>query len=295
VRQNVPALSHKGPGSAVVEQIHRVGRIGTRLRAHSLTRVTFAAGSDSTVHVHRRAREVIRSGGVGAVCLDVDDTLVDHAGAARAALRRILDGGPPDAWPLWKAVTDEHVTRVVAGHVDSDTMRWQRTQDFFACLGENIDNAEAQRRERIREEAQRTGWRLFDDTLPCLDWLRAAGLHIAVVTNASGPYQRAKLANLGVAGYLDAVVIAGELGAAKPDPVIFHTACAAVGHPPEQVAHIGDRLDLDAIGARDAGLAGVWLNRGGPTQGALPAGIRMISSLATLPELLVCELDAAVR
>lgn len=223
------------------------------------------------------------------MCLDVDDTLVDHSAAARHALRLML--GHDDAWPLWQQITDENAARVVAGEVDSDTMRWQRTKEFFACLGEMLDDAEAARREDMRATAMRAGWTLFDDVLPCLDWLSAVGVRIAVITNASGPYQRAKLANLGVAAFIDEVVIAGELGAAKPDPVIFHTACARLGYPPAEVAHVGDRLDVDAIGARDAGLTGVWLNRTGPARGTLPAGIATIASLELLPELLVCDLD----
>lgn len=231
--------------------------------------------------------------GVRAVCLDVDDTLVDHSASARAALRMLL--GHDNAWPLWQQVTDQQVVRVVAGEVDSDTMRWQRTKEFFACLGEWLDDGEAMRREDLRVRAMRDGWSLFEDVLPCLEWLTAVGVKIAVVTNASSPYQRTKLANLGVAGFIDEVVIAGELGAAKPDPVIFHTACARLGCRPAEVAHVGDRLDLDAIGARDAGLAGVWLNRTGPIGGALPADVSMITSLDLLPELLVCDLDLAPR
>lgn len=226
------------------------------------------------------------------MCLDVDDTLVDHTASARAALRLVL--GHDDAWQTWTQVTDEHVARVVAGHVDSDTMRWQRTQEFFACLGEFLDDAEAARREDLRVRAMRRGWSLFDDTLPCLEWLHAAGVKMAAVTNASGAYQLTKLANLGVAGFFDTVVIAGELGVAKPDPAIFHTACARMGVGPAEVVHVGDRLDLDAIGARDSGLNGVWLNRIGPVEGSLPSGISMITSLSQLPELLVCELDLVV-
>jgi putative hydrolase of the HAD superfamily len=227
------------------------------------------------------------------VCLDVDDTLVDHSASARAALRMLL--GHDTAWPLWQQITDQNVIRVVAGEIDSDTMRWQRTREFFHCLGESLDEAEAKRREDIRVRAMRAGWTLYDDVLPCLEWLSTVGVRIAVVTNASGRYQRTKLANLGVAGFIDEVVIAGELGAAKPDPVIFHTACARLGFPPAEVAHVGDRLDLDAIGARDAGLAGVWLNREGPAHGALPADISMITGLDLLPELLVCDLDLVPR
>ena len=162
-------------------------------------------------------------------------------------------------------------------------------------MANHIDDAEAMRREDVRVKAMRAGWELFDDTLPCLEWLRGVGVKIAVVTNASGSYQRKKLANLGLAEFIDGIVIAGELGAAKPDSVIFHTACAQLGCQPGEVAHIGDRLDLDAIGARDAGLRGVWLNRSEPVDGELPNGVDVISSLAELPELLVCELDLVVR
>jgi putative hydrolase of the HAD superfamily len=231
--------------------------------------------------------------GVRAVCLDVDDTLVDHSASSRGALRLLL--GHDNAWPLWQQITDEHVARVVAGVIDSDTMLWQRTKEFFGCLGELLDDGEAIRRESVRVRAMREGWTLFDDTLPCLEWLTAVGVKIAVITNASGPYQRAKLANLGVARYIDEVVIAGELGAAKPDPVIFRTACARLGYQPAEVVHVGDRLDLDAIGARDAGMVGVWLNRTGPAGGALPSDVAMITSLELLPELLVCDLDLVLR
>lgn len=225
--------------------------------------------------------------------MDVDDTLVAHSAASRAALMMLL--GHDKAWPLWVQVTEHHVRRVVGGEVDSDTMRWQRTQDFYGCLGEHLTDDEARHREDIRVTTMRAGWALYDDVLPCLEWLAAVEVKIAVVTNASGSYQRTKLAELGVAGFIAEVIIAGELGAAKPDPVIFHTACDRLGFPPNEVAHVGDRLDLDAIGARDAGLAGVWLNRSGPVSGTLPTGVSMITSLELLPELLVCDLDLAVR
>ena len=250
-------------------------------------------GQANFVSTGRRHTDTVGTRGIRAVTLDVDDTLVDHSASSRAALRLLL--GHDNAWPLWTQITDEQVRRVVAGEVDSDTMRWQRTKEFFACLGELLDDAEAQRREQIRVQAMRAGWRLFADARPCLEWLNAVGIRVAVITNASGPYQRKKLADLGVAEFIDEVLIAGELGVAKPDPMIFRTACARLGAQPGEVAHIGDRLDLDAIGARDAGLAGVWLGRRGPAGGRLPAGISMIGSLGELPELLVCELDLVVR
>lgn len=223
--------------------------------------------------------------------LDVDDTLVDYSTSSRAALAAMV--GNADNWSLWQRITDEHCSRQLAGELEYESMRNIRTRAFFAALGEEIDLAEATRRELRRQEVLASGWRLFPDVVPCLEWLRATGLPLAAVSNASGRHQRVKIATLGLAQYFDTVLIAGEVGAAKPDRVIFDTACADLGVSHCDTVHIGDRLHADAIGARDAGMKGVWLNRQGPREGTLPSGVAAISSLAELPELLVCELSTA--
>lgn len=197
--------------------------------------------------------------------------------------------GRDDLWPTWQRMTDEHVARVIAGEMDVDTMRCARTKAFFADLGALLDDDMVSAIEHRRLEEMNGAWALFDDVLPCLDWLRAAGLKVAAVTNASGEHQRSKLNHLGIARFFDAVVIAGELGRAKPDPLIFHTACTRLDVPAAQAVHVGDRLDTDAHGAQHAGLHGVWLDRRGHEDIAVEPGVRVIESLADLPELLVSE------
>lgn len=245
--------------------------------------VPFPAASD------RRSTELaaeLEPPRIQAVCLDIDDTLVDFTSSARRALYDLI--GRDDMWPCWQRTTDEHVARVVSGELTYDAMHRARTKAFFADLGALLDDDLVATLEERRCTQLRTTWQLFADAIPCLDWLRAAGLKLAAVTNASGQHQRAKLAGLGIARFFDTLVIAGELGAAKPDPVIFHTACARLGVPPSQTVHVGDLLDTDAIGARDAGLHGVWLARGAAHPSTEP-GIQTIENLADLPELLVSE------
>ena len=56
---------------------------------------------------------------------------------------------------------------------------------------------------------------------------------------------------------------------------------------PERVAYVGDRLDTDARGARDAGLRGVWLARGAAdTDRSKADDVVTISTLHELAELL---------
>lgn len=218
-----------------------------------------------------------------AVCLDVDDTLVDFTSASRGALASMI--GRADMWPAWERITEEHVSLVVRGELDYPTMHRSRTKAFLGALGVAVDDADAARFERRRAATMRSEFRLFDDVLPCLAWLRHHGLRIAAVTNASGSHQRTKLDDLGLSGYIDHVAIAGEVGAAKPDPLIFHSACAALDCEPHEAWHVGDRLVADAVGARNAGLNAVWLDRSGASV-CPPEGVLTVRSLEELPELL---------
>jgi len=218
---------------------------------------------------------------VRAVFLDIDDTLVDFTTASRAALTAMI--GRSDMWSLWERITDEYVARVVTGELDYPTMHRRRTAAFLEAIGVAVDEADAARFERRRAAGMRARFRLFDDVLPCLTRLRANGLRIAAVTNASGTHQRAKLEELGLSPYIDHVAIAGEVGAAKPDPLIFYSACAAVDCEPHEAMHVGDRLRTDAVGARKAGLRGVWLNRSG-ARATVPEGVTEIGSLAELAD-----------
>lgn len=220
------------------------------------------------------------------MCLDIDDTLIDFSTASRRSLEALL--GRTDMWPVWERITDEHVARVVTGELDYTDMHARRTQAFLAELGVSVGMEDVAGFETRRKEMLRRSWRLFDDVLPCLEWLTAAGVRLAAVTNASGAHQREKLAVLGLARFFDHVAIAGEVGVAKPDPVMFHTVCFKVGCDPSQAVHIGDKLATDAVGARDAGLGGVWLNRS-DAAADVPANVQVLSSLADLPELLVSE------
>jgi putative hydrolase of the HAD superfamily len=249
--------------------------------------------TSALVPLHVQATAAIRPGAhphlpprLQAVCLDIDDTLVDFTTSARRALFGMI--GRDDLWPAWQRLTEEHVARVVAGELDADTMRLVRTKAFLTDLGRCPDDAAIRELENRRRADMIGSWELFDDVMPCLDWLQAAGLRVAAVTNASGAHQRDKLAGLGIARFFDTVVIAGEVGAAKPDERIFQAACTRLDVPSCETLHVGDRLDVDALGARDAGLHGVWLDRRGAEPEA-DAGVHVIETLSDLPGLIISE------
>ncbi|ASU78085.1 HAD family hydrolase [Actinopolyspora erythraea] len=232
-----------------------------------------------------------RPSGVKAVCLDIDDTLLDSHRSARRAFASLT--GNDAAWPVWRRLTDEYNARMAAGEIDFETMCRERTRDFFGAFGEQLSEGEVLAREQRRMAALRESWELFDDVSRCLEWLRASGFGIAAITNAPGAYQRHKLATTGLAASFDAVLISGECGVAKPSPGIFSAACAALCLSPAEVVHVGNNLEIDANGAACAGMHGVWLDRerNSSTSAVVPpGGVSVITSLHELPELLVCDL-----
>lgn len=103
---------------------------------------------------------------------------------------------------------------------------------------------------------------LIPDALPALDALAAAGVRLAVVSNWDCGLG-AVLEGLGVADRFAAVSVSAVVGAAKPDPAIFRHALGAMGVAPERAIHCGDRPEYDCVGARNAGVRAVLVDRAG--------------------------------
>lgn len=221
-------------------------------------------------------------GEIRAVFLDVDDTLVDYAPAARAAFAATL--GEDASYEQWLAL--DHYERWLNGEFDDfETFRTTRMTDFLRLLDRHADVGRAAEFERQRFAGLAQHYRLFDDVSPCLAALRDRGLRVGLITNNESEHQRDKLRRVGLDTGFDATVISGEFGVAKPDPAIFVHACALVGVEPAAAMHVGDNLVADAQGAHGAGLHGVWLDRRGEHDDR-PLDVTVISGLAELPALL---------
>lgn len=220
---------------------------------------------------------------IKAVFLDVDDTLVDYAPAARAAFAAAL--GEDASYEQWLAL--DHYERWLNGEFDDfQAMRDARMADFLHRLGRDADVQRAGVLEQLRFDGLAEHYRLFDDVAPCLDGLRERGLRIGLITNNESVHQRDKLRRVGLDTGFDATVISGELGVAKPDAAIFEHACALVGVEPVEAMHVGDNLVADAQGAHAAGLRGVWLDRRGEHEPGRDPDVAVITNLAELPALI---------
>ena len=92
-----------------------------------------------------------------------------------------------------------------------------------------------------------------EDVLPTFDFLRKAGFKIAIVSNRSEPFHD-RVLDLGLAGHVDLILAAGEVGWYKPDPRILRHAAEQLKQNPGHVMYIGDNFHADILGAKAAGM-----------------------------------------
>ena len=132
---------------------------------------------------------------------------------------------------------------------------------------------------------------LYPDVLPALEAL-AGRCKLAVVTNGDTTTQREKVEATGLAPFVDAILVSGELGVGKPDPRIFERARAMLDVPARRAVHVGDSIEADVAGARESGIGAVWVNRSGmPSPSCHIKPDHQIRSLVELPDLVDQLLD----
>lgn len=182
--------------------------------------------------------------------LDLDDTLLDRAGAFRRWAGEFLDdvGAPRD-----------DLEWLVALDADGLTSRWDvadAIRDKYHLRVAAIDLVDA----------------LHDGVLRYLrlDRLSAGALRIAVdagwvpvvVSNGQTELQEAIIKQTGLDRYIIDWMISERAGVSKPNPRIFAMAAQRVRMRLQDAWIVGDGPETDIGAAAAMGLPSVWLHRG---------------------------------
>jgi HAD superfamily hydrolase (TIGR01549 family) len=234
-------------------------------------------------------------GNVGAVLLDMDDTLFDHSLTCRAAIaalrsnRRFLRRRPlDDLWQAYLRRLDADGSSVGPGGVSKDEARRERWRALALACGTNLTPGEVGELSReYRAHYQRLR-RPVPGARQLLERLHGR-VKVVVVTNNEVAEQEEKVRFLGVGPLLDGLVVSEAVGAAKPDPRIFRVALDAAGVGAESATMLGDSWGSDVVGAIGVGVRPVWFNRFGlPRPGPEPASeVRALRPIRPVERLLL--------
>ena len=188
---------------------------------------------------------------IRAILFDLDGTLVDSAEDLRHALNAILAQRGLRTLDLAevKSMIGDGAAKLVerglaatggdlAGHAEA-------LKDFLAIYGANAADAT----------------KPFPGAVETLKALKARGLPLAVVTNKPAAATATVLAELGLAGFFDAVVGGDTLPLRKPDPAPILHALASLGVAPDAALMIGDNHH-DIRAAKAAGTGAIAVTYG---------------------------------
>jgi 2-haloalkanoic acid dehalogenase type II len=218
------------------------------------------------------------------ISIDLDDTLWPVApviAAAEAALLswlrehhpRAVHGATIDSMRNLRAGVAERFPQ--KGH-DLTFLRRQALAEMFAAAGYRGGGAAAEDAFEIFL-SERNRVEFYADVRPALERLRAK-YRLFALSNGNADLERC-----GIAELFDGHVTASAAGAAKPDARIFSHLLRTAGVPPSEVLHVGDDPLADVVGATQAGMQAIWINRDArtwPEHFAPPA--RTVTTLADI-------------
>ena len=223
------------------------------------------------------------------ILFDLDDTLFDHAGTARAALaataarRPTLQGVPVESlYQRYSELLEELHPLVMTGRISYLEARQQRFTRLLVPYEPTPTAAEvAQLAEQHYGQYQQLR-RPVPGALALLQALKPA-YTIGIVTNNRTAEQQEKLRHLGMSHLVDALITSEDVGVLKPDPAIYAQALQRLGATPAETVMVGDNWQADVVGALAVGIRPVWLNRLGVVR-PLPQ-VAELASLEPLAEV----------
>ncbi|MBI1344003.1 MAG: noncanonical pyrimidine nucleotidase, YjjG family [Terrimonas sp.] len=145
------------------------------------------------------------------------------------------------------------------GYIRVDELRWKRM--WLTLLDFKIgDEQLARQMGVVFLDLLPTRKILFPYTLEILNYLTEKKYRLHLITNGFEKTQFSKLKNSGIDHYFDAVITSEGSNSLKPHKEIFEYAFKQTGALPEESIMIGDTVDVDILGAQNAGIDQVHVN-----------------------------------
>lgn len=199
-----------------------------------------------------------------AVLFDLDNTLYDFSSAHKQGLRAMAEYG--------QSRFDVPARRFLLAYQAADQQLKKEQPYAAACHNRAII---AQRMLEMLGlpsivtplELYETYWGTIlrtikprDGVVELLSRLHHQRIRTGICTDMTAHIQHRKIAALGLASYLDAMVSSEEAGVEKPNPKVFLDCLAKLNVKPNEAVFIGDSFERDVCGAHAAGLIPFWLN-----------------------------------
>lgn len=153
---------------------------------------------------------------------------------------------------------------------------FERTLEYVGCPDKEL----AMHLNTIYRKHRFEDIELYPDVIPTFDVL-APQFKLGLLSNGNTYPERC-----GLEGRFAFVVFSQDVQIEKPDRRIFEITAERAGCELAQMLHVGDSLENDVAGARNAGAHSVWLNREGAPNDTEIRPDYEVGSLTEIPAIL---------
>ena len=219
---------------------------------------------------------------------DLDHTLWDFDANAKATLQQLhldlnlVDKGIHDFDRFHKNYLQHNEklwARYRNGQIRQDELRIKRM--WLTLLDFQIADEDLTRQlSELFLQLLPTRTILFPNTKEVLQYLLDKGYHLHLITNGFEKTQHAKLDHSGLAVFFKEVITSEGSNSLKPQKEIFDYALNKTGATVIESLMLGDTLDVDILGAMNAGMDQVHVNYNNAEQDLNPT-----YTIKTLEEL----------
>ena len=147
-----------------------------------------------------------------------------------------------------------------AGRMQKAELRWRRFSMTLENWGLENDTVLGERLGAHYVETSPYKTHLVKDALKVVEELHERGHRLIMLTNGFEEVQHIKVRQCGLEPFFESVLTSDALGVKKPHPEIFNLALKKTNSKVEDAIMLGDSLESDIIGARDAGWGQVYYN-----------------------------------
>ena len=191
------------------------------------------------------------------IFFDIDGTLLDTSSfaelARRAAIKAMIEKGLPS--------TQNEAYSSLKDIIDKKGSNYNKHFNILTkklCGEENplLISLGAVTYQNVKF----TLLRPFPKTIEMLIYLKNKGFKLGIITNGLTIKQWEKLIRLDIHDFFDEVITSEEVGFEKPEKKIFEEAMNRMNCSPENSVMIGNKFEVDILGAVNAGMSGILVN-----------------------------------
>ena len=198
------------------------------------------------------------------IIFDADNTIVDHRDCERQALeflfKKIGEKYNTEYQEVFRPLDRELWDNVALNRatISKELIPEYRFKLFFnkICIPYN----DYKKANELFQYGLEHSVALIEKADEVIEYLYNKNYMLFVATNGLVRLQKPRIINSNISKYISDIIVSEEVGLAKPNPIIFKTLLQNNNINSSEAIMIGDSLEKDIQGAKNANMKSIWYN-----------------------------------